>query len=328
MIKKAVPVLPLKERMLRQGVIPYGGRVLVGVSGGIDSIALLQLLFDLRHDLALDIVVAHYDHVLREGSAADRIFVGNMARKLGLDYVWERNKIRPPKGVSIEEFARERRFDFFVRTAHDMKAVAVILGHTQDDLAETVLMRLFRGTALAGLRSILCSRLINGVVFLRPMLEFSRSELEDLLRARHIAHIDDASNASDLFFRNRIRWSLVPYIARNFAPAIKKKLAEMAILASADHEFIEGEFMKVLPGVLRKDKNGVVLSRKGYAALPLALQNRVWREGLRIIGATLEFDSVDALIKAVARSGNGRVVLRGSLVLDSDPTSISLYHKK
>ncbi len=328
MVKKVLPALTLKDRMLRQGVVPYGTRILVGVSGGIDSTALLHLLFDLRHDLALDIVVAHYDHALRKGSVRDRVFVQKMARELGLEFTWERNKTRLPGGVSIEEFARERRFDFFVRSAHSLKAAAVVLGHTQDDLAETVLMRIFRGTALAGLRSILNARRINGVIFLRPMLEFTRGELEDLLCRRRIAHTEDASNSSDLFLRNRIRRDLLPYIAKDFAPAIRKKLAEMAVLASADHEFIEGEFIKIFPGLLLKVNDGVALSRKKYAALPSSFQYRVWREGLRIIGETLEFDLIDALIKAASKSSGGRVSLRNNLMLDLDGARMHLYKIK
>ena len=328
MVKKTVAALALQDRILRLSVIPYGARILVGVSGGIDSTALLHLLFDLRHELALDIVVAHYDHALRKGSARDRVFVENMARELGLEYAWERNKARPPDGVSIEEFAREKRFDFFLRTAHSLKAAAVVLGHTQDDLAETVLMRLFRGASLAGLRSILYSRRITGVVFLRPMLEFNRRELEGLLRARRIPHVEDASNASDLFLRNRIRRSLLPYIAKNYAPAIKKKLAEMAILAAFDHEYIESEFMKKLPGVLRKASKGVVLSRQWYAALTPAFQYRVWREALRRIGAALEFENIDALVKAVSGPAGVRLSLKNNLVLELEGADILLYKNK
>lgn len=324
MVKKRVPVLALRDRLLGLGVVPYGARLLVGVSGGIDSTALLHILYDLRHDLALDIVVAHYDHALRRGSMRDRLFVAGMARRLGLACAWERNKARPPKGVSVEEFARERRFGFFVRTARALKATAVALGQTQDDLAETVLMRLFRGTALGGLRSILFSRRINGVVFLRPMLEFTRGELEVLLRLRHIPHIEDPTNASDLFLRNRIRRSLIPYIARNFAPAVKKKLAEAAILASADHEFLENEFSKVLPGLLRQDQHGVVISRQAYLDLPPAFQSRLWREGLKLAGGSPEFDIIDSLAKEALKPGNHKRHLSRGLLFETAAASLRL----
>ncbi|MEI8012366.1 MAG: tRNA lysidine(34) synthetase TilS, partial [Candidatus Omnitrophota bacterium] len=135
-----------KGQVIRDGLLSPGAKVIAGVSGGADSVALLHLLYALRHDLSLHLTVAHYDHALRAGSSKDCAFVRKMTSSLGLDCVWERNTQPKPQGVSVEDFARQRRFDFFIRQANAVAADAVILAHTQDDLAETVLMRILRGT--------------------------------------------------------------------------------------------------------------------------------------------------------------------------------------
>jgi tRNA(Ile)-lysidine synthase len=113
-------------------IIPRGGRVLAAVSGGADSMSLMHLLHALRHDRGVELIVVHYDHALRSGSSKDMMFVEEAAAGLGLKCITERNTSRPPSGSSIEEFARQQRFSFFVRTAKRLKADAVVLAHTQD----------------------------------------------------------------------------------------------------------------------------------------------------------------------------------------------------
>jgi tRNA(Ile)-lysidine synthase len=272
--------LKLKEKIILPGIIPYAARLLVGVSGGADSMALMHLLHSLRHELALDLIIIHYDHALRPGSGQDRRYVEQMARRLGLICLSEKNKIKRPRGSSIEDFARERRFDFFIRMAKKTCADAVVLAHTQDDLAETVLMRIFRGTGLSGLRSILPQRQISGIMFLRPMLNVTRLEVEAFLDARKIKHAEDPTNAGDEFLRNRIRHQLIPYIEKEFAASIKEKLAELAFNASVDYDLIEASLQKAIGQSLRIKPNSIKIVLKHWKNYSQSIRRMLLREAV------------------------------------------------
>ncbi len=288
------------DRRFQRDILPYGARVLVGVSGGADSTLLLHILFDLRHELALDLVVAHYDHALRRGSPRDRSFVRAMAQGLGLRFVSERNRSKCPAGTSLEDFARQKRLDFFVRQADALKAAAVVLAHTRDDLAETVLMRILRGTGLSGLRSILPEKTLHGVTFLRPMLAMSRRDVERSMRRRRLDHIEDPTNASNDLLRNRIRHRLIPYIARGFAPAVKEKLTELALNAAVDHAFLEDELHKILPRVSSVRCGIPRIAVRPWRKLPQALRRMALREAFKAKG--LPAPSFDRIV-AIERAG-------------------------
>lgn len=302
----------LKAKILQQGIIPYGARLLVGVSGGADSTALLHVLYALRHELALDLIVVHYDHALRRTSVQDRRFVEQLSRTLGLTCLSERNKAKCPKGSSVEDFARGKRFDFFVRMVRKTQADAVVLAHTRDDLAETVLMRILRGTGLSGLRSILPRRTISGVVVLRPMLEVSRVEVEAFLARTGVRHIEDPSNAGNDFLRNRIRHKLIPYMSREFSGAVREKLAELAFNASIDYEFIELSLHKVLARVLKTGPGEVKILLKPWKACPQSMRRMVLREAVARMtgsGTVLSYQHAVVLENKAMAGKNARISL-------------------
>ncbi|MFH0754733.1 MAG: tRNA lysidine(34) synthetase TilS [Candidatus Omnitrophota bacterium] len=273
------------DLLLDLSVIPYSSRIIVGVSGGTDSVCLLHLLSGFKHELALEIIVAHYDHALRPNSAKDAEFVSKLAASLKLDFITERNDLTCPRKVSIEEFARQQRFNFFIKAAVKSKAEAVVLAHTQDDLAETVLMRILRGTGLCGLRSILPSRQMNNILFLRPLLNTKRTDLEKYLKAIKANHIDDPTNAEDIYLRNRIRHTLIPYIQKNFSTAIKEKLAQLSINATIDYDVLELELYKAWSKVAVTKNKEVIIYLTGWKALPQPIRRMVLREAAqRILG--------------------------------------------
>ncbi len=266
------------ENLLDQGIIPHAAKLVVGVSGGIDSMALLHLLCRIKHALALEIIVAHYDHALRLGSSNDMLFVSKTAAVLGLKFVTERNRKKRPSKTSWEDFARQQRFDFLTRITKRLKADAVILAHTQDDLAETVLMRILRGTGLSGLRSILPSREINGILFLRPLLNTKRSAIEEFMAHIKADHVEDPSNDKDIFLRNKVRRNLIPYIIKNFAPTIKEKLAQLACNAAIDYDVLDDELKKVWPEITIETKGRVQIHFHRWQQLSRPIRRMVLRE--------------------------------------------------
>jgi len=232
-------------------------RLLVAVSGGPDSVALLRALVDLNseHGVCLGsqtIVVAHLNHRLRGSeSDADEYFVRDLVGGLKtqtqthLAFRYERLDVAgraAAEGSNLEDLARRLRHEWFANLARESGCTFVATGHTADDQAETVLHRLLRGTGLKGLRGIAPRRqLVDGVDLIRPLLHARRSEVLAYLAARAQDFRQDSSNLSRDFTRNRIRHDLLPYLAANYNPEIVAILAGLA--EQAGEAFQEQEAM-------------------------------------------------------------------------------------
>ncbi|TRZ48056.1 tRNA lysidine(34) synthetase TilS [bacterium] len=228
------------ETIKKYNLIQKKDIILVAVSGGPDSLALLFKLASLRNTLGLTLHIAHLDHGLRKDSKTDALFVKQWADKLDIPIKIEKldSKIKGIKGSS-EEFLREKRLIFLIKTAKKIKANKVALGHNLDDQAETVLMRLLRGTGLCGLSGISPLRTIKGVTFIRPLLETRRREIESFLKQKKVKPRIDPTNREDLFFRNKIRHNLIPLLKRTYNQNIVELLANLAESASYDYEYLD-----------------------------------------------------------------------------------------
>jgi tRNA(Ile)-lysidine synthase len=216
------------EAALARADVRRGLSILVGLSGGADSVALTCALLDLRERTGLRIVAAHLNHQIR-GDEADRDedFVRSMCARLGIELIVERaNGLDASiSTANLEERARDARREFLLRVAEHVQADFVALGHHRDDQAETVLMRLMRGAGAAGMAAMAergPGRLI------RPMLSISRAEIREYLDARAIPFVEDSSNSSRDILRNRIRAELLPMLERQYAPGLGGRLVELA----------------------------------------------------------------------------------------------------
>jgi tRNA(Ile)-lysidine synthase len=229
-----------RETVKKHKLIQSGDKILVGVSGGPDSLTLLLELFNLKSKLGLSLHIIHFDHGLRKDSGADAIFVNKYAQQLNLPITIKQinPKLFKQKG-SLEELCRDARLDSLIKIAKKIRANKIALGHNLDDQAETVLMRLLRGTGLSGLAGISLRRKIKNMIFIRPLLETSRYEINQYLKRRQIKPCIDSTNREELFFRNKIRHQLIPLLKRKYNQNIVEILANLAESVSYDYEYLD-----------------------------------------------------------------------------------------
>jgi len=237
----------VRKTIKRYNLIDNGNKIIVGVSGGPDSVALLYLLNSLKKELKISLHVAHLDHTLRKDSCKDREFVERLAQKLKLPVTVAKINIKElAKAGSLEEIARNARLGFLFKAAQDIKADKIALGHNLDDQAETVLMRIIRGAGLYGLSGILPKRNIAGYQIIRPLLEVKRREIETFLKRKKIRPRIDISNLEDIYFRNKIRNRLLPLLEKEYNKNIKEVLSNMAQSLGYDYDYLMGVAKRTL----------------------------------------------------------------------------------
>lgn len=228
-------------------MLASGDRVLAAVSGGPDSVALLCVLKDLMPAWGLDLFVASFDHGVRRGSKGDVSFVRRLAAVMQVPFFTETLMHRGRKRKLSEDFLRCARYDFLIRTATAARAQVIALGHTRDDQAETILMRLLRGSGLWGLSGVLPVRMMGEIKIVRPLIDVSRKNILDYLRKKKMRYRTDETNGQDIYLRNKIRRKLLPLLERDFNPGIRDVLVHTASSVGADYEYLSrhaADFLK------------------------------------------------------------------------------------
>ena len=259
-------------RALERLAIRRGAAILVGLSGGADSVALTNALHDLCERFDLRIAAAHLNHRIRASeSDRDEAFVRAMCERLGIELHVERAYGLDAGSPNLEERARDARYLFLNRVADAIGADYIALAHHGDDQAETLLMRMFRGAGVAGLAAMAergPGRLI------RPMLALDRGEILAYLHERKIPFVEDSSNRSPEILRNRIRIELLPMLERDYAPGLRRRLSEVASEMRDVDDFLFAVASRELDAVRSPDG---ALDVSCFAALAPALQMRVLR---------------------------------------------------
>jgi tRNA(Ile)-lysidine synthase len=302
----------------RYGMFRPHQRAGVAVSGGADSVCLLEVLVELAARWQLRLAVLHLDHGLRgEESRQDAEFVRALAARMQLPFILEQAELGSSAG-NLEEAAREARLRFFQQQIAAGAVDSVALGHTRSDQAETVLFRFLRGAGTAGLAGI---RPVTGGGLVRPLLDVTRSETEAFLRSRGIAWREDSTNASARFARNRIRHSLLPQLTREWNPALEETLAKTADWALAEEAYWKEELARLALGCLHDDGAAVLAPAEAFASLPLAAARRLVRLAIERAKGDLRsigLDHVDrALEMARTAEGHGRVQAPGIGIIRS-----------
>ncbi|MCX5714939.1 MAG: tRNA lysidine(34) synthetase TilS, partial [Candidatus Omnitrophica bacterium] len=235
----------LIERVLKTirnyEMLKPGDTVLIAVSGGPDSVFLLQALAHLKIKLKLKkLVVCNLDHGIRgKESSEDSLFVKKIAEDLNLGFIHKKIDLskKRSKDLSTEEIAREERYKFFNDAAKAVKADIVATGHTLDDQAETILMRIIKGASLKGVIGISPVREEGPLKIIRPLFELEKAEIERYLDERGREYRIDSTNSEGIYFRNVVRKDIIPYLEK-YNPRLKRALCSLAEHLREDFEFI------------------------------------------------------------------------------------------
>lgn len=264
--------------------------VLVAVSGGPDSVALVLSLMAIREKQAITMGIAHLNHMLRgEDSLKDEAFVKELASKLDLVFHTEQKDVTAyakTHGLSIEEAGREVRYDFFNRLSelHGYKKIAT--GHTKDDNAELVLMNLLRGSGPKGLSGI---PPVRDCLYIRPLIRVSKSQILDFLKAENQPYRIDASNTDPLYLRNKIRCELIPHLKEAYNPEIMDALDRLSHILKQENDYLDIETKKQFNHCLINMDDGCVeLSKTLLSGLHPAILNRVFRKAILTIKKDLK----------------------------------------
>ena len=277
--------------------------VLVAVSGGPDSVCLLESLVRLRRMFGYRLEVAHVDHRLRPDSSADAAYVRRLAARHDLPFHLHTVATAPEGGSSVEAWARRERVEALAGLAHDLDAGRIVLGHTLDDQAETVLLNLVTGSGLSGLAGI---RYVAGP-WANPLLDVTRDEVEAFCASLHLRPRRDPTNDDPRFLRNALRLEGLPALERALGRNLREPLARSASTLAEDADELARRANDAAEGVLGETAEGVDLQAVGLLDLPRAIAARVASQAVYACGAVCTRADVEAVLDlASGRPGRRR----------------------
>jgi tRNA(Ile)-lysidine synthase len=332
MSRKPVNKLPLNQRVLgfilEHRLATKGQILLVAVSGGQDSVCLLHVLHHLQSELGIKLHVAHLDHQLRgKESTGDAQYVARLAKRLGIPATIEKrnvNAYQKEHSISLEEAAREIRYNFLAEVAAAIGTDRVAVGHTLDDHAETVLLHLVRGTGTRGLRGLqpVSSWGTTGkeLTVVRPLLEVRREETAAYCSGQRLRPRQDATNLSLVPLRNRVRLELFPLL-KSYNPQVIEALQRTAHIAGDDIEYLEKEAERLWPGVATTQGNTVVLDKKTLLGLSVSMQRNLLRLAIENVGGNLkdiEARHIQELMQALHKPAGKQISLPYGLFFTID----------
>lgn len=271
----------LEEKILntikKYNLIQKGDNIVIGVSGGPDSMTLLNVLYNLKDKLQINIVVAHINHMIRKEADDETEYVLDFCKKIGIDcYIKKIDIIKEARNlkISTELAGRNARYDFFEEVAKKVNGNKIATAHTANDNAETVLMNLIRGSGTSGLKGI---EEIRDGKFIRPIINCTRKEIESYCEENHLNPKYDQSNKENIYTRNKIRNQLIPYIEQNFNPNIVETLNRLSDVVEEEdkffHNIVEREYKNLK--IIGDNNKEIILDLKRFNCLDYVIKSRI-----------------------------------------------------
>ena len=285
-------------------LIKNGDNIVVGVSGGPDSMTLLNVLIHLKEKYKLNyqITVAHINHMIRQEAEEETKYVQKFCKKNNIECFIKREKVEElakEEKTGTEEAGRKLRYSFFDEVSEKVQANKIATAHNSNDNAETVLMNIMRGSGTSGLKGI---EPIRDNKYIRPLIDCSRKEIEEYCNEQKLEPKIDRTNFENVYTRNKIRNLLIPYIQENFNPNIVSSLNRLSELALNENQFIESKVEESYRQVLiceklgnkeNEDKKSVILDLKNFNKLDLVIKNRLMLYTIgRVLGNSQNIEKV------------------------------------
>lgn len=275
--------------IMKYGLIKEKDNIVVGVSGGPDSMALLYLLIEAKKQIDFNLIIAHVNHGVRGNEALeDELFVQRKAKELGIPFYSKTTDMiayGKEKGISSEEAGRELRYGFFREILDKYGGGKIAVAHNMNDQAETLLMRIMRGTGIDGLGGM--EFITHDII--RPILNISRNKIEKYIEERNIETVLDKTNLLPIYTRNKIRLELIPYIEDNFNPSIIESLWRLSQISSIDSKFLEEYSDKKYNLILKSEmENYIILDKELFRRQDISIQQRIIRKSTEKLRGKLQ----------------------------------------
>ena len=323
----------VQQTIRKFDMLSFNDRVLIGVSGGPDSVTLLNVLLSFKKRYSLSFFIAHLNHMLRgKESDEDVNFVKNLAQKLDLPCEVKScnlTKISRKEHLTLEEAARKYRYKFYLESAKKFRANKIALGHNADDQVETVLMRFLRGSGLEGLMGV---PPVRGKI-IRPLIECSRAEVEEYCKENKIEYRVDSSNKEVVYFRNKIRLELLPLLSKGYNKNIKDTMLRLRSIISEVSEYLHQETELLFKEVARRESpETVIIDLKKFTSLPLALKRRIIRKSIEVVKGNLysiSFKHNNEILKLTKyQLGEKEIYLPDNLMVKKIYNKLIIYKKE
>lgn len=279
----------------KYSLIQQNDKIVIGVSGGPDSMCLLHILNEIKEQLNIQIYVAHINHMIREEAEDETKYVEEFCEKLGIECFVKRVNVIEKSNkekIGTEEAGRKVRYEFFEEIAKQVGANKIATAHNANDNAETVLMNIFRGTGTAGLKGI---EPIRDEKYIRPIIECERNDIEDYCQTNKLEPKIDKSNFENIYTRNKIRNIIIPEIKKEFNPNIVESLNKLSKLASQENEFVQKYVENIMKTelILEQSVNQLVLNLKNFNEQDIVIKNRIILTSIqKVLGNTQGIEKI------------------------------------
>lgn len=269
----------LKEEVLKTietyNLIEKNDKIVIGVSGGPDSICLLHVLYSLKEKLGIEIVVAHVNHMLRDVADLETEYVQSFCKKLGIEcYVKKADilEISKTQKKGTEEVGRQVRYDFFDEVAKKTNSNKIATAHNSNDRAETVILNILRGSGLSGLKGI---EPIRDNKYIRPLINTDRQDIENYCNDNKLEPKYDKTNNENIYTRNKVRNTVIPYIKKEFNPNIIKTINRLSSLATEENEYLQAITKQEFENLLIEKTENIILDLHKFNSLNLVIKRRL-----------------------------------------------------
>ncbi len=279
-------------------MVQEGDTVIIGVSGGMDSMCLLHIFNQIKDQLGITIYGVHVHHGIRADAGEDTKLVEDTCERLDIPchvYYFDVKKLAKSHKLSLEEMGRKIRYEVFEELRASMGSGKIAIAHHRNDQAETVIMNLMRGTGLKGIGGI---RPVRDHI-IRPLIDCTRVEIEHYCHKHQIAYRDDYTNDLTIYTRNKIRHTVIPYVQEHFNRNFVQNLVNTAYMARREDDFIHGIMLEKMEEVVSVEEGIYTIDLKGFNALDMVIRSRMIRQVLSHLGSlkNIEYKHIEQIIQ-------------------------------